>query len=84
VAEFLSAGSAIGRALIAPRAAPSERVAALRTAFVSMTTDERFRSDVLQTGLELDPVSGAALDQLTAKILDAPKEIVQLATELAK
>ena len=42
VAEFLSAGSAIGRALLAPRAAPAERIAALRAAFQSMVADEQF------------------------------------------
>jgi tripartite-type tricarboxylate transporter receptor subunit TctC len=84
VAQFLSSGSAIGRALLAPRAAPFERVAALRAAFVAMTADERFRSEVLQSGLELDPVSGTDLDQISAKIMDAPKETVQLATELVK
>jgi tripartite-type tricarboxylate transporter receptor subunit TctC len=84
VAEFLSAGSAIGRALLAPQAAPPERVAALREAFLAMTADEKFKAEVLRSGFELDPVPGQALDQITAKILSAPKEIVRLATELVK
>jgi tripartite-type tricarboxylate transporter receptor subunit TctC len=84
VAEFLSAGSAIGRALLAPRSTPAERIAALRAAFLAMTADEKFRADVLKSGLELDPISGEDLDQITAKILQARQEIVQLATELVK
>jgi tripartite-type tricarboxylate transporter receptor subunit TctC len=84
VAEFLSSGSAIGRALIAPRAAPAERVAALRAAFLAMTADEKFRSEIRRSGMELDPISGEELDRISARILEAPTEIVQLATEVAK
>jgi tripartite-type tricarboxylate transporter receptor subunit TctC len=84
VAEFLSSGSAIGRALIAPRAAPAERIAALRTAFVAMTADEKFKSELRRSRLELDPVSGEELDRISARILEAPAEIVHLATELVR
>jgi tripartite-type tricarboxylate transporter receptor subunit TctC len=82
VAEFLTAGSAIGRALLVPRAVPAERTAALRAAFLAMTADEKFKSEVLRSGLELDPISGQALDQISADILDTQKDIVHLATEL--
>jgi tripartite-type tricarboxylate transporter receptor subunit TctC len=84
VAEFLSSGSAIGRALIAPRAVPSGRIAALRAAFLAMTADEKFRTEIRRSGLELDPISGAELDRISTRILEAPTEIVQLAIELAK
>jgi NAD(P)-dependent dehydrogenase (short-subunit alcohol dehydrogenase family) len=84
VAEFLSSGSAIGRALVAPRAAPTERIAALRAAFLAMTADEKFRSELRRSGLELEPVSGEELDRISARILEAPAEVVHLATELAK
>jgi tripartite-type tricarboxylate transporter receptor subunit TctC len=84
VAKFLSAGSAIGRALVAPRAVPADRIGALRAAFQSMVADDKFRSEALQTGLELDPISGEDLDQITAGILQTPKDIVGLATELVK
>ena len=84
VAEFLSAGSAIGRALLAPRAVPPDRIAALRAAFQSMVADDKFRAETLKSGLELDPLFGEELDQITARILQTPKEIVQLATDLVK
>jgi tripartite-type tricarboxylate transporter receptor subunit TctC len=84
VSEFLSAGSAIGRALLAPRSAPAERIAALRAAFLAMTADEKFKGEVQKSGLELDPISGDDLDQITARILQTPREIVQSATELVK
>src|SRR5262249_47285279 len=84
VTEFLSAGSAIGRALLVPRAAPADRVAALRAAFTAMTADEKFRAEGAQSGVELDPVAGEVLDQITGRILDAPKDVVQSAIELVK
>jgi tripartite-type tricarboxylate transporter receptor subunit TctC len=83
-AEFLSEGSAIGRALLAPRAVPPDRIAALRAAFRSMIADDKFKTETLHSGLELDPVSGEEFDQITAKILQAPKDVVGLATELVK
>jgi tripartite-type tricarboxylate transporter receptor subunit TctC len=84
VAEFLSAGSAIGRALLAPHAVPADRIAALRAAFHAMVADDKFRAETLKSGLELDPLSGEELDQITARILQTPKETVQLATDLVK
>ena len=39
VIEFISAGSAIGRALIAPSGVPADRIAALRTAFDQLVLD---------------------------------------------
>ena len=39
IIEFISAGSAIGRALIAPSGVPADRIAALRTAFDKLVLD---------------------------------------------
>jgi len=80
VAEFLSSGSPIGRALLVPRTVPAERVAALRKAFM----DPKFVHDTTQSGLELDPVPGEELDRITAKILDTPNDIVSLARSVGK
>lgn len=49
-----------------------------------MIADDKFRTEALQTGLELDPIPGEDLDRITAKILDTSKEIVDLATDLVK
>jgi tripartite-type tricarboxylate transporter receptor subunit TctC len=84
VAEFLSSGSPIGRALLVPRTVPAERVAALRKAFMEMTADPKFVQDTTQSGLELDPLPGEELDRITAKILDTPADIVALARSVGK
>jgi tripartite-type tricarboxylate transporter receptor subunit TctC len=84
VAEFLSSGSPVGRALLTSRMVPPERVAALRQAFLAMTADPKFVHDTGQSGLELDPVPGEELDGITAKILQTPDDIVALAGAVGK
>jgi hypothetical protein len=58
VAEFMSAGSAIGRALIAPPGVSAERIAALRNAFDQLAKDPEFLRQAAEAGAELDPKSG--------------------------
>ncbi len=84
VAEFLSAGSSIGRALLLSRMVPPERAAALREAFMTMTSDPKFVHDTAQSGLELDAVPGAELDRISAKILQTPRDVVTLAAAVGK
>ena len=84
VAAFLSAGAAIGRALLAPAAVPPERIAVLRASFDKMVADPQFIADTLKTGLEIDPTSGEELDKISAAILQTPKDTVQLAIEISK
>src|SRR5258705_7856122 len=43
IIEFISAGSAIGRALIAPPGVPADRIAALRDAFDRLVLDKAFQ-----------------------------------------
>jgi tripartite-type tricarboxylate transporter receptor subunit TctC len=84
VAEFLSSGSPIGRALLVPRTVPAERVAMLRKAFMEMTADPKFVHDTMQSGLELDPVPGDELDRITEGILQTPNDIVAMARSVGK
>jgi tripartite-type tricarboxylate transporter receptor subunit TctC len=84
VAAFLSAGSPIGRALLLPRTAPADRLMALRDAFMAMTADQQFVRDAAQSGLELDVTAGAELDDISAGILQTPKDVVALAVEIGK
>src|SRR5262249_50984016 len=84
VAEFLSSGSPIGRALLVPRTVPADRVAALRKAFMEMTADPKFVHDTMQSGLEFDPVPGEELDRITARILETPNDVVALARSVGK
>jgi tripartite-type tricarboxylate transporter receptor subunit TctC len=84
VAEFLSSGSAIGRALLVHKAAPAERIAALRAAFDALVKDPQFIMDAERAGAELDPTAGAEIQKVSEAIVATPKEIVDLATAAQK
>ena len=79
VLEFASAGAAIGRALIAPPGVPADRLAVLREAFDKMVQDPEFIAAAEKRGAELDPTPGAEVQTFVKPILEAPKEIVDVA-----
>jgi tripartite-type tricarboxylate transporter receptor subunit TctC len=84
VVEFLSSGSAIGRALLVHGAVPSERIAALRAAFDQVVKDPEFIKQADRTGLELDPTRGIEIQRISAAILATPKDIVDMAAVAEK
>jgi tripartite-type tricarboxylate transporter receptor subunit TctC len=84
VIEFASAGAAIGRALIAPPGVLADRLATLRGAFDKMVTDKAFLEAADKRKLEIEPTPGVEVQKIAADILNAPKEIVDLATEAMK
>ena len=84
VAEFMSAGSAIGRALITPPQVPAERIAALRNAFDQLVKDPDFLSQAEKMGAELDPKSGSETQAISDSILATPPEVIKSAVEVSK
>jgi tripartite-type tricarboxylate transporter receptor subunit TctC len=56
--EFLSSGSAIGRALLVHGAVPRDRIAALRDAFDRLVEDPEFLAQAERAGAEVDPTAG--------------------------
>ncbi len=84
VAEFLSSASTIGRALLVHKAAPAERIAALREAFDAMVKDPVFIMEAERAGAELDPTPGVEVQKISDAIVATPKEIVDLATAVQK
>jgi tripartite-type tricarboxylate transporter receptor subunit TctC len=81
VIEFYSAGSAIGRALLAPPQVPADRLAALRAAFDKMVRDPDLLRDADRVKAEIDPTPGIEVQQDVLKILDAPKDIIERANK---
>ena len=84
VAEFMSAGSAIGRALIAPGGVPAARIAALRNAFDQLVKDPDFLRQVAEMGVELDPKSGLETQAISNAILAASPDVIKGAIEISK
>jgi hypothetical protein len=84
VFELVSAGAAIGRALMTPPGVPRERVDALRTAFDQAVKDPALIKDAAGKNLELDPTPGIAVQKISDSIVGAPPEIIQMAAEAMK
>jgi tripartite-type tricarboxylate transporter receptor subunit TctC len=79
IIEFISAGSAIGRALIAPPGVPADRIAALRTAFDKVVQDKAFLADAAKRSADIEAVSGAEVQGYSNAIAKAPKDIIDAA-----
>ena len=81
---FISSGSAIGRALLAPQDVPPERLAALRAAFDQMVKDPAFIADANTRNIYLDPSPGTKVQEESDAIVKTPKEIVDRVTGVFK
>jgi tripartite-type tricarboxylate transporter receptor subunit TctC len=84
IIEFLSAGSAIGRALIVPPGLPADRLAALRSGFDRVVKDPEFLAQANKMGIEIDTTSGEETQRISDAILDTPPSIVQMAIEASQ
>jgi tripartite-type tricarboxylate transporter receptor subunit TctC len=83
VLEIIASPSVVGRAFAAPPGVPSERVAALRAAFMAMLKDEAFLADTAKINFDLDPMAGAAL-QAYFTAATYPAELIERAKAIAK
>jgi tripartite-type tricarboxylate transporter receptor subunit TctC len=79
VIEFIAAGSAIGRALIAPSGVPADRIAALRTAFDKVVQDPTFLAEAAKRSADIEPANGAAVQGYSDAIAKAPPDIIEAA-----
>ena len=79
ILQFISAGSAIGRALIVPPNVPADRVAALREAFDKMVADPVFQQEATKRGADLEPTPGLEVQKYSDGITKARKELVDAA-----
>ena len=66
----------MGRPFMAPPGIPAERAKALREAFDATMKDPEFLAEAKLRGQEVNPVSGAALDQLLAELYATPKDVI--------
>jgi tripartite-type tricarboxylate transporter receptor subunit TctC len=76
--EFISAGAAIGRALLAPQNVPADRLAALRAAFDKVVVDKDFLAEAQKRSIYIEPTPGAEVQKYSDAIVKTPKNIVDL------
>jgi tripartite-type tricarboxylate transporter receptor subunit TctC len=84
ILELFSQSERVGRSLVAPPDAPKERVAELRAAFSATMHDPDFLAEVKSWQLDLDPRSGAEMQEIIIKSFDYPPQLVEKAQGLAK
>lgn len=81
ILSLFAAITDIDRTLVAPPGVSNDRVATLRAAFASMVNDAEFRADVKKRKIELNVLSGGALEKLIGSNLDISPSLAQVAEE---
>ena len=72
---------AIGRPFAAPPGIPAERAAALRSAFMAMTKDERFLAEAQRLSLDVSPSTGESVQEFVTRVYASPQAIVDRAKD---
>jgi tripartite-type tricarboxylate transporter receptor subunit TctC len=84
IMEFFFARQEMSRPFVtAPEVAP-ERLKALRDAFMATTKDPEFIEAAKTQDVELDPISGAEIDDLLKRVFATPRHVLDRATMLAR
>jgi hypothetical protein len=75
ILHIFAARQVMGRPFFAPPDLPSERAAALRTAFMDTMRDPEFLAEAARAKLEIAPVSGERVEALVREVYGTPAEI---------
>jgi tripartite-type tricarboxylate transporter receptor subunit TctC len=67
----------MGRPFMAPPGLPTDRAAALRTAFDQTMKDPAFIAEARARGQEVNPVSGQEIEALLTELYATPKDVVE-------
>ncbi len=82
VLRFLSADTAISRAIVATPGIPADRVAALRRAFEATMKDPVFLADAAKAGIDISPTTGEAARKVAEEILGASDAVKKKAKSI--
>ena len=77
VLSLMYSQEVFGRPFVAPPGTPEDRVAALRASFLATLKDPATLDDAKRVGLIVDPIEGAEVQALVAKVYATPPAIVQ-------
>jgi tripartite-type tricarboxylate transporter receptor subunit TctC len=72
----------MARPINGPKDVPKDRLKVLRDAFQATMKDPVFRADAAKHGLEVDPISGEAIEKIIAGIYATPKKVVERVNQL--
>src|SRR5439155_7160454 len=80
--DVLAADSVLAWPLLAPPNLPAERVRELRTAFDAMMKDRELLAEAARQGHDVDPVSGAEMQALVARLYATPPDVIDLVRKI--
>jgi tripartite-type tricarboxylate transporter receptor subunit TctC len=81
IIEFLSSGATVGRSFMLPPGTPHDRVKALRQAFTQTMSDPAFIADAKKRKMELEPMTGEAIQAVIEKAVSTPSPLIARALE---
>jgi tripartite-type tricarboxylate transporter receptor subunit TctC len=73
--KLVFARQPMGRPFLAPPGIPPDRVAILRKAFMDTLKDREFLAEAEKMKLEINPVSGTAVQQIVQEVYQTPKSV---------
>jgi tripartite-type tricarboxylate transporter receptor subunit TctC len=77
VAEAMNQGGEWARALMAPPATPSERVALLRAAHEKMVKDPDLLAEAKKLRIDVVPIRGEQLQKMIKEVMVQPPEVIE-------
>jgi tripartite-type tricarboxylate transporter receptor subunit TctC len=82
--EIAFAEQVMGRPFVLPPGVPADRVQVLRAAFDAAVKDKALLEEAKAQNMEIDPVTGAAINALLDRVYGAPPALAERLREMAK
>ena len=82
IVGFMSSLGAVGRSLVFPPQTPQANVKLMREAFETTVFSEDFKTDANKRKLDVNPLSGEALEKTVNEMMDIDKALIQKARQL--
>jgi tripartite-type tricarboxylate transporter receptor subunit TctC len=80
--DLIMSGAALGRPMATTPGVPEPRLAALRKAFLAAMKDPDFVKETAALNIDVEPVSGEAMQKIVAHVLATPKAVAERAKPL--
>jgi tripartite-type tricarboxylate transporter receptor subunit TctC len=81
VIELVFSQGVFGRPFVLPPGVPTERVAALRKAFIEAFRDANLKAEAAKMQLDIEPMSGEDMQALVTRIYATPAHLVERARQ---
>jgi tripartite-type tricarboxylate transporter receptor subunit TctC len=82
--KLVFARQPMGRPFLAPPGIPADRVALLRKAFMDTLNDREFRTEADRMKLEINPVSGEAVQAIVREAYRTPKHVAAAVADMIR